>query len=303
MVDGGAEEAGDAVGGGDFTLTRRRLLAGGVALGVAGLAASCGLFDDDEGPERFSYGDAPSQFSELWRPSGDPPWSTVVMIHGGSWSASTDRTLMKKVAKDLADHGHAVWNIEYRRLGEAGGGWPGTFADVAAAIDDVAARPDDVPVDLDRLVVLGHSAGGQLALWAAARAALPGGTVGAGPRVTPRSVVALAPVTDMVDCAEQGGLEGTCEQVEGGPPDQVRGHYARTSPAELVPLGVPQRLFHGLIDTVVPIDQSRAYVQAATAAGDDVTLTEQADANHFTVLEPATAAWRDVRATVDRLLR
>lgn len=298
--------AGTQSGAGDhpsapFTLTRRRLLAGGVALGVAGLAASCGLFDDD-GPEEFSYGDAPSQFSELWRPSGDPPWPTVVMVHGGSWSSSTDRTIMKKIAKDLSDHGYAVWNIEYRRLGEAGGGWPGTFADAARAIDDVASRPDEVPVDLDRLIVLGHSAGGQLALWVAGRAGLPAGTVGAGPQVTPRAVVALAPVTDLAGCAETGALEGTCEQVMDGSPAQVPGHYARTSPQELVPLGVPQRVFHGLVDTVVPIDQSRAYVAAAAAAGDDVTLTEQADANHFTVLEPRTPAWRQVRATVDQLL-
>lgn len=286
---------------GGVTFTRRRLLAGGVALGVVGLAASCGLFDDD-GPERFPYGEAASQFSELWRPSVAPPWSAVVMVHGGSWSSSTDRTLMTKVAKDLAQRGHAVWNIEYRRLGEAGGGWPGTFADVAAAIDDIASRPDDVPVDLDRLVVLGHSSGGQLALWAAARPTLAAETVGARPRVSPRSVVALAPVTDLVSCAEQGNLEGTCEQVVGGPPDLNAGRYARTSPLELLPLGVPQRLFHGLIDTVVPIEQSRAYVAAGTAAGDDVNLTEQPDANHFTVLDPATQAWQQVRATVDQLV-
>lgn len=283
------------------TFTRRRLLAGGLALGVAGVAASCGLFDDD-GPERFSYGDAPSQFSELWRPSGDPPWSTVVMIHGGSWSSSTDRTIMKKVARDLARHGHAVWNIEYRRLGEAGGGWPGTFTDVATAIDDVAARPDEVPVDLDRLVFVGHSAGGQLALWAGARRGLPAGSVGASPQVTPRAVVALSPVTDLAGCARQGALEGTCAEVVGGSPDQVPGRYARTSPLELTPLGLPQRLFHGTVDTVIPLDQSRSYVAAATAAGDDAALTEQADANHFSVLDPSTPAWREVRAQLDQLL-
>ena len=224
------------------------------------------------------------------------------MVHGGQWSSSTDRRIMDKVAQDLADHGHAVWNIEYRRLGEAGGGWPGTFADVARAIDDVATRPDEVPVDLDRLVVLGHSSGGQLALWAGARHGLPAGTVGASPQVVPRAVVALAPVTDLVGCAEQGALEGTCAQVVGGSPDQVAGRYRRASPLELVPLGIRQRLVHGLVDTVVPVDESRAYVAAATAAGDDAVLTEQADAHHFTVLEPATPAWREVRSTLDLLL-
>ena len=283
------------------TFSRRRLLAGGVALGVAGLAASCGFFGDD-GPERFAYGDAPNQFSELWRPANDGPWSTVVTIHGGSWSASTDRTIMDQIAKDLAHQGHAVWNIEYRRLGEAGGGWPGTFADVAKAIDDVATRPNAVPVDLDRLLVLGHSAGGQLALWAAGRTGLPVATVGSAPRVSPRSVVALAPVTDLARCAEQGALEGTCEQVMGGTPEQVPGRYARASPVAMLPLGLPQRLYHGLADTVVPVEESRKYVEAATAAGDDVALAEQADANHFSVLDPDTLAWKQVRATVGQLL-
>ena len=282
-------------------LTRRRLLVGGVALGVGVAAASCGWFGDD-GPERFVYGDAPSQFSELWRPSGGGPWPTVVMVHGGSWSDRTDRTIMHGVARDLADHGVAVWNVEYRRLGEAGGGWPGTFADVAAAVDDVGSRPDEVPVDLGRLVVLGHSSGGQLALWTGGRAGLPPGTVGASPGVRPQSVVALAPVSDLTGCADQGALDGTCAAVMGGSPQELPGRYARTSPLARVPIGLPQRLFHGQVDTVVPIDQSRAYVAAAAAAGDDATLTEQPDANHFTVLEPKSAAWGAVRAGVDQLL-
>lgn len=283
------------------TFTRRRLLAGGVALGVAGVAAACGLFGDD-GPERFAYGPDPSQFSELWRPDGDLPWSTVVMIHGGAWSDDTDRTIMNDVARDLADHGHAVWNIEYRRLGEIGGGWPGIFRDVATAIDDVTRRPDTVPVDPERVLFLGHSAGGQLALWAAAAQVLPAGADGAGPRLVPRAVVALAGVTDLARCADEGLIGGACAQVLGGTPDEVPDRYARTSPQQLVPLGVPQRLFHGLVDDVVPVDYSRSYLAAAQGAGDDVALAEQADANHFTVLDPRTTAWRQVRDTVDQVL-
>lgn len=278
---------------------RRGLLV--VAVVLALLATSCGLFDDG-GPERFDYGSAPSQFSELWRPSGEGPFPTVVMVHGGSWSDSTDRTLMDDIAGDLADRGIAVWNIEYRRLGQDGGGFPGTFQDVAAAIDDLAARADELGIDTDRVVFLGHSAGGQLALWAAARDRLPAGTVGADPALLPRAVVGLAPVTDLEGCARTGALEGTCAFVMGAPPDEAAGRYDRFSPLALVPLGVPQRLFHGAVDAVVPLSDNEAYVDAATAAGDDATLTVQPDANHFTVLQPDSPAWAQVRDTVQQLL-
>jgi acetyl esterase/lipase len=284
----------DAPGG----LTRRRLLAGGVALGIAGVAASCGLFDDSNGPQRFAYGDDPAQFSELFKAKGTSTGTTVVMIHGGSWSDNTDRRIMHDVARDLAHHGIAVWNIEYRCLGQPGGGYPGTFADVAAAIDDVAKHPTDVVVRRRKLVVVGHSAGGQLALWAAARAKLPAGAPGADPRVRPHAVVAMAPVSDLVRCANEGLIEGTCAAVLGGSPTQVPDRYAQTSPQQLVPMGVPQRLFHGTADTVIPIDYSRAYVAAATAAGDDASLTEQAGANHFTVLQPSSPEWIQVRQTI-----
>lgn len=286
----------------DHGFTRRRLLAGGLAMGVGAVAASCGLFDDD-GPERFGYGDANQQFSELWRPGGDPPWSAVVMIHGGSWSKGVDRSIMDPLARDLSGEGHAVWNIEYRTLGQRGGGWPGTLDDVGAAIDDVVARPDDVPIDPERVIVLGHSAGGHLALWAAARAALPAGAPGASPQVSPRAVVALAPVTDLAQCADDGIVEGTCAQLIGGSPAELPNRYAIASPQQRLPLGVPQRLFHGALDTVVPVAYSRAYVDAARAAGDDATVIEQADANHFTPIETDSAFYGQVRQVVNRLLQ
>lgn len=280
---------------------RRGVLTVALVVTLTTFTSACGLFGDD-GPERFDYGDAPSQFSELWRPEGTGPFPAVVMIHGGSWSQSTGRDLMDDVADDLAERGIAVWNIEYRRLGEDGGGFPGTFEDVGAAIDDLAGRADELGIDTDRVVFVGHSAGGQLALWAAARDQLPGGTVGAGPALRPRSVVALAPVTDLEGCARQGELEGTCAFVMGASPVEATGRYDRFSPLALVPLGVPQRLFHGAADTVVPLSDAEAYVDAATAAGDDATLTVQPDANHFTVLDPGSPAWAEVRDTVHLLL-
>lgn len=279
--------------------TRRRVLAAGVAVCVTGFAAACGLFDD-EGPERFRYGRHQSQFAEFWKPGVEPPWPVVVMIHGGSWSTSVDRTIMHPVAQDLADRGHAVWNIEYRRLGD-GGGWPATFADVAAAIDAVAAQPDEVPIDPARVILLGHSSGGHLALWAGGRAGLPAGEPGADPRIAPKAVVALDPVPDLARCADEGLVEGACAQLLGDSPAEVPQRYALASPRERLPLGVRQRIFHGTSDEVVPIDYSREYVAAARAAGDDAELIELPFSNHFTVLQPEDAAWAEVTSRIDDL--
>ncbi len=296
MVDGGAGATTTATG----RFTRRRLLGGGVALGVSGLAAACGLFDDD-GPERFGYGNDPLQFAELWKPTADPPWPVVVMVHGGAWLNGVDRTIMDPVARDLAARSYAVWNIEYRRLGDGGGGWPGTFTDVAAAIDAVAARPEKVPVDPERVILLGHSAGGHLALWGAARPGLPAGAPGGGPLITPRAVMALAPIADLARCADEGTVDGACLQLLGGSPAEVPERYAVASPRQRLPIGVRQRVFHGTSDDVLPIGLSRDYVAAASAAGDDAELIELPFANHFTVLEPDGGAWAEVTSRVGAL--
>ena len=133
-----------------------------------------------------AYGPGADRFGELWRPAGDGPWPVVVLLHGGFWRAQRTLELMRPLAADLAGRGFAAWNLEYRRVGQPGGGWPGTCEDVAAGLDHLARLAGREPLDLDRLVVAGHSAGGHLALWSAARAGLPAGAPGAGPLVAPR---------------------------------------------------------------------------------------------------------------------
>lgn len=221
----------------------------------------------------------------------------VVLIHGGFWRDRWDRTLMTPLARDLAGRGIAAWNIEYRRVGQAGGGWPGTFADVAAAIDHIGGLPGVDPV---RAVSVGHSAGGHLALWAAARHRLPAGAPGSNPQVRLRAGISQAGVVDLTATYAAGLGNGAAAELMGGGPDAFPERYAAASPTLLLPLSVAQLLVHGDRDDAAPIEQSRSYRNAARAAGDDVELVEVAGADHFDVIDPDQSGWQAVVTRLDR---
>ena len=240
---------------------------------------------------QIAYGDHPDQVGNLHLPSGEGPWPTIVLIHGGFWKWGWDRTLMTLLAHDLAARGFAVWNIEYRRVGQEGGGWPGTFEDVAAAVDSLTEMEG---ADASRVVTIGHSAGGHLAVWLAARHRLPPGSPGSQPRVRPRGAVSQAGVVDLVRGAADDLGGGACVALLGGSPDEVPVRYAAASPNSLLPVGVPVLLVHGGRDAIVPVSQSRDYAEAARSAGDPVELRLSADADHFDVIEPTHELWSTV---------
>lgn len=238
------------------------------------------------------------QSGELFLPeTTDGPHPVVVVLHGGFWQAMYGRRLMNRLSVDLAGAGFAAWNLEYRRVG-MGGGWPATFLDVAAGIDALAGLAD---LDLSRVTTLGHSAGGQLALWAAGRPGLPVGAPGASPEVTVRAAVSLAGVVDLVDAAERGIGGGAVAQLLGGRPAQVPDRYALASPIARLPLGVAQLVVHGERDRHVPVDMSVRYADAARSAGDDdVNLLTSAGVDHMSLIDPGCPVWP---AVVDWLRR
>lgn len=288
--------------------SRRRFLA--VAAAVP-LGAACGGGEAaGEGGEGggaaagvHRYGEAGPQVGELLVPEGDGPHPVVVLVHGGFWRAGYDRSLMAPLAADLVRRGWAAWNVEYRRVGEAGGGWPGTFDDVAAAVDHLAVLAEaGAPLDLERVVAVGHSAGGHLALWLAGRPRLTAGDPGGDPEVVVAAAVSQAGVADLVAAAERRVGGRAVPDLLGGGPDDVPARYAACSPAALVPLGVPTLCVHGTADDLVPIDQSERWVAAATAAGDDAELVAFAG-GHFEVLDPAHESWRAVVERLDGLVR
>lgn len=225
----------------------------------------------------------------------------VVLVHGGFWRSSYDRSLMVPLAQDLIKKGYAAWNIEYRRVGEKGGGWPGTFHDAAAAVDLLAsAAPESL--DLDRVVSVGHSAGGHLALWLGARPKLPAGAPGATPAVALRAAVSQAGVVDLIAATRPGmGAQPTVELM-GGRPADYPDRYALASPFELLPLRIPQLLVHGGSDRIVPVEQSERYVQAARAAGDRAELAAPPRVGHFDVIDPKNSSWETVTDRLGDLL-
>jgi acetyl esterase/lipase len=192
------------------------------------------------------------------------------------------------VATDLASRGFAVWNIEYRRLGAPGGGWPGTFQDVALAIDHLATmKADGIQLDLSRVTVVGHSAGGHLALWAA-RNKSP--ELWGPIRVQPTAAVGLAAVTDLVQAAMLNLGRGAVTELLGGSATQYPDRYAASSPMQMLPLGIKQLIIHGTEDDALPIDLSRRYAAAAQAVGDSVQFVELPDAGHMDFLDPHSQA-------------
>jgi acetyl esterase/lipase len=245
-------------------------------------------------PARHRYGaDHPSQTADLHVAPGDGPFPVAVVIHGGSWQPRFSKIVCRPICLDLVRRGWAAWNVEYRRVGAGqGGGWPATFEDVAAAIDHLAALGDP-RLDLGAVHVVGHSAGGQLALWAAARRSLPAGAPGAGPQVVARSVVALAPVTDMVRAGT------TARALLGGSVDAVPDRYALADPVRRVPPPVPVLVVHPADDVTVPAVRSREYVALARAAGGDVELVEPASGGHRAPIDPASDAWRAAAQRLD----
>ncbi len=235
-------------------------------------------------------------------------------MHGGFWTALFDRRQVVGLADDL---GYAVWNIEFRRIGESGGGWPGTFLDVAAAVDAVAGI--DLSVGAGKVVVVGHSAGGQLATWAAHRSVLPPAAPGANPRVEPIGAVSLAGVLDLVaaDTAKLGSsladpdaepsadapepsdpavrpavaaevTDGVARVLLGGTAVDVSDHYSQASPTRLPPADVPVLVIHGADDEVAAPSYSRAYADAQSARGADVRFVEVPETTHFDVIDPAS---------------
>ena len=270
-------------------------------------------------PNRSTYGPAPQHFGDLRLPGGAGPYPVVMLIHGGFWRSHRALDMVESLAEDLVRRGIASWNVEYRRVANTdlgtpadhGAGWPGTLQDLAAAADHLRVLARSEPLDLGRVAVAGHSAGGHLALWLAARPKIAsGGTkvsggaalFGSDP-LPVRAAVSLAGVINLAESHRRNLGAGAVAGFLGGGPAEVPDRYALASPAELLPFNVPQVLIHGDEDQHVPIDISRLYAEAARAAGEpDVRLREFPGLDHFAVIDPASEAWALTLKEVTALL-
>ncbi|HEX8436355.1 alpha/beta hydrolase [Archangium sp.] len=252
---------------------------------------------------RIPYGALTHQFGDLRLPRGKGPHPVVVVVHGGFWRARYDLEHVGHLCADLTRRGYATWSLEYRRVGHPGGGWPGTFEDVARGTDFLRTLAAHSPLDLGRVVTLGHSAGGHLALWLAARGRLqPGQPLHTPQPLVPRGAVSLAGVVDLERAHALRLSEGIVESFLGGTPAHVPEHYRLGSPAALLPLGVKQVLVHGTEDTIVPLSLSAEYHARATKLGDSVRLVSLPGAEHFEVIDPRAKEWPQVLEAVSSLL-
>jgi acetyl esterase/lipase len=274
------------------------VLTGALALAVplVGSGCSVGAKVPEASVGQSTYGDDPSQFGELYLPARIP-LATVVVIHGGYWLDGFGAGAMRPMCQALQAEGYAVWNLEYRRIGGTGGtgGWPMTFADVAAGIDHLNTFDT---VDAGDVRLVGHSAGGQLAVWAASRRdTTPGGPSA----VTVTRCVSLAGVLDLTAASRQGLGSGNVDRLMGGSPETVPEHYDHGDPSLLVPAECPVACLVGRDDEVVPRTQSDAYVAAAQAVGAPVTIAE-VPGDHSALIDPKSEAWRTVLRRLDEKL-
>ncbi|WP_409330970.1 alpha/beta hydrolase family protein [Trujillonella humicola] len=238
-----------------------------------------------------AYGPHPDQFLELTLPAGSAPAPVAVVLHGGFWRAAHGVELARPLAADLAAAGFAAVAVEYRRVG-AGGGWPRTLEDVAAALGHLPGLAEAGRLDLADVTVIGHSAGGHLAAWAAGRALLPPGAPGAGPRVRVTAAVLQAGVLDLARAHEQALGRGAVREFLGGPPTAEV--LAVADPVRLVPTGADVLCVHGTDDDVVPPEHSERYAAAATAAGDRAAV-HLLPGDHMALIDPAGPGWAAVR--------
>jgi acetyl esterase/lipase len=260
---------------------------------------------------RLPYGLGPLQFGDLWIPAGaGKRWPVIVFVHGGWWQAAYDLGYAGFLCAAMKAAGVAVWSLEYRRVGDPGGGWPGTMLDVSAGMDHLPKLAEAYPLDTSRVIAAGHSAGGQLAFWLAARHHIPPSSVLAHPQPTfaLKGVVSLAGAVDLRLIIDLGGYfrftsgKPSVLSLIGGTPAQFPERYQAADPGELLPLGVPQILVQGTDDDQIPAEVPSRWAQEAGKQGDHVDVKIVKDADHFDVVDPESKAWPVTREALLRFL-
>lgn len=248
------------------------------------------------------YGGEPRQFGELRLPAGKGPFGVAVIIHGGCWLSAYDQGYMAAFSEAVTELGWATWTIGYRRVGELGGGWPNTFLDAAAAVDFLPELAGSQPLDADRVIAVGHSAGGHLALWLAGRARLTESSPLFRPDPHPMDgVLALAAAADLEYLSEQQTCGDAATLLMDGTPVERPGRYADGSPMNLLPLDTPQILVNGELDETWSAPADR-YFDAAKGAGDPIERSIMPGAGHFELVVPDSPNWRVVREALVELM-
>lgn len=248
------------------------------------------------------YGELTRQFGELRLPEGEGPFGVAVIVHGGCWISDYDHGYMAAFAQAVTDLGLATWTIGYRRVGDPGGGWPNTFLDAGSAVDFLAELASSYPLDVERVLAIGHSAGGQLALWLAGRARLVESSPLFAHDPQPiAGVLALAAAADLEYLSERQTCDNAATRLMQGTPSERPRRYAEVSPAHRPPLDIPQAMVNGELDDTWSAP-AESYFEAALAAGAPIQLQVMPDAGHFELVAPESPDWQVVRTMLVELI-
>lgn len=254
-------------------------------------SADLANFANPPADARIHYGGSALQFGDLRVPSGSGPHPVAVYIHGGCWLAEYDITHSSALTAALADNGIATWSLEYRRVGDDGGGWPGTYQDIGHGTDYLREIAEQHNLDLGRVIVMGHSAGGHLALWAAARSGLPAqAPFNSADPLAVRGVLGLAPAADLGYLHEQQVCGHVIDKLMGGSPAEVPERYSWGNPMQLSLDGVRQILILGQYDDAWSPTGLR-YFAAAKKRGDEIRTIEATASGHFEMIAPDSSTW------------
>ena len=254
-------------------------------------------FPTVEPHHRYDYGSDPQQFAELTLPATTPPHPLIVLVHGGGYREMYNLRPLGPIVASLAEAGFAVWNIEYRRFGN-GGEYPRMFQDVAAAADTLAQIAEAHELDLGKVISMGHSAGGHLALWLAGRRKIKASSpLGGSAPLAIHGVVALAPLADVSHGSESDLSSDALLAVMGGTASSAPQAYRDGCPAQLLPLGVAHTTLVGSEDLAM-LANARRFVKAAQAAGDAARLIVLPGAGHFEIVAVDCDEWRAVAQAV-----
>ena len=253
---------------------------------------------------KFAYGSAPSQYAELFLPSGTGPFPVVVLVHGGCWTVRFGGIAqMHNLAGALAARGIAVWNVEYRRIDEEGGGYPGTYQDIEAALDALAANAESQQLDLRRLAAVGHSAGGQLVQWLAGRARIaPTSPLYQAKPLLVNEIISLGGLADLRN--EKDLIKASCgrdtEQLAGKPSAVRPDVFSDTNAAELIPNGSHTVLVNGALDTISPPRAAHDYAERVRKAGDSAETVILPEASHYDEVATTSPAWKLILPLLER---
>lgn len=260
-------------------------------------AAALADFPQPAADRVIAYGEDPLQFGELRLPDGEGPFPVVVFIHGGCWMSEYDIAHSRKLADAFPRAGIASWSLEYRRIGDPGGAWPGTFDDIEAGIAHLSELTGLHALDPERVIIAGHSAGGHLALWIAQRIE----ELGTGAGIAPRGILGLAPAPDLEYLYEDGACDGAAGKLMGGSPEEYPERYAYGSVANRIPQTTPQIAVVGKYDeTWRPVGVR--YATAAKEQGAPIEVIDAPESGHFEMIDPDSSTWPLVLDAAQRLL-